>query len=320
MQLLHSVGITHGRRVLPDATAVVDVVDFSDAEDGYTSILQHIEQHRTGRIYRIVVPARCSRVCAARPIERSRNYAAHAVRTVEQFPRDFAHPVELGDGNDVFVRGDLKHAVTRCIDNWKAGAHMLIAELFDDFGTRGRLVPKRLAANLPLKFRDDLARKTVRINGKRAVEPYASHLPMSRRGVFSRRVCRGLAESSSGPRGRREMRERFDVRKPKPNQIRKSERPRFGDMPERVAAGVAIIGRIGQRTDADTVQHSPNHPLKRAHGGFRCGFSSRTVAHPYNSRGFDLSRDENYDSVPNLASCWKHLRAKKRMQKQRRGA
>src|SRR3989442_12019189 len=175
MQLFHSVGITHGRRVFLDATAVVDIVDFSDAEHGHTSILQYVEQHRTGRIYRIVVPARRARVSSARPIERPRNYAAHAVRTVEQFPRDFAHPVELGDRDNVFVRGDLKHAVTRCIDNWKAGAHMLIAELFDDFGTRGRLVPKRLAANLPLKFRYDVARKTVPINGKRAVEPYARH-------------------------------------------------------------------------------------------------------------------------------------------------
>src|SRR2546425_6635125 len=206
MQLFHPVGITHGRRVLLDATAVVDVVDFSDAEHEHTSILQYIEQHRTWRIYGIVVPARRARVSSARPIERPRNYAAHAVRTVEQFPRDFAHPVELGDRDDVFVRGDLKHAVARGVDNWKARAHVLIAELFDDFGTRGRLVPKRLQANLPLKFRDDLARKTVRINGKRAVEPYAGHLPMARCGVFSRRVCRGLAESSSGPRGRREMR------------------------------------------------------------------------------------------------------------------
>src|SRR2546425_7051425 len=153
MQLFHSIGITHGRRVLLDATAVVDVVNFSNAEDGHTSILQDVEQHRTWRIYGIVVPARRARVCPARPIERPRNYAPHAMRTVEQFPRDFAHPVELGDGNDVFVRGDLKHAVARRIDDWKARAHGLIAELFDDFGTRGRLVPKRLAANLPLKFR-----------------------------------------------------------------------------------------------------------------------------------------------------------------------
>ena len=32
---------------------------------------------------------------------------------VEQLARDFAHAVELGDGNHVLVRGDLKNAVAR---------------------------------------------------------------------------------------------------------------------------------------------------------------------------------------------------------------
>src|SRR3989442_15533463 len=125
MQLFHSIGITHGRRVLLDATAVVDVVNFSNAEDGHTSILQDVEQHRTWRIYGIVVPARRARVSSARPIERPRNYAAHAVRTVEQVPRDFAHPVELGGRDDVFVRGGFKNAVAPGGDNWKARAHVL---------------------------------------------------------------------------------------------------------------------------------------------------------------------------------------------------
>jgi len=48
--------------------------------------------------------------------------------------------VPLFQQDDFFVRGDLKDAVGRGVDNRRAGAQVLLAELPDDLGPRGRIV------------------------------------------------------------------------------------------------------------------------------------------------------------------------------------
>ena len=46
----------------------------------------------------------------------------------DQIERDLADAVVLRDRNDIFMRGDLKHAVGRRVDDRLAGPHVFRAE------------------------------------------------------------------------------------------------------------------------------------------------------------------------------------------------
>src|SRR6202035_4515810 len=92
--------------------------------------------------------------------ERASDDAAHAVRSIEQFPRDFAHAVEFGDRDHLFVRGDLKDAVAGGVHDRLAGAKVLFTEFFDDFRSGGGLVSDGFAADLALEFFDDFWRES----------------------------------------------------------------------------------------------------------------------------------------------------------------
>ena len=98
----------------------------------------------------------------------------------DQFERDVVDAVLLFDGNDVLVRGDLKHAVGRGVDDRLARAHVFGAEVVDDFRARRGVIAKRAAADALLERVDQLLREPVREHGKRAIEHDAHHLPVSR--------------------------------------------------------------------------------------------------------------------------------------------
>jgi hypothetical protein len=83
------------------------------------------------------------------------------MRAIEKFARDFAHAVELLGGDDVFVRGDLEHAVTRGVDDRLSRAHMLFAELLDDFCAGGGLVADGFFADLFFELGNEFRRKTI---------------------------------------------------------------------------------------------------------------------------------------------------------------
>ena len=77
------------------------------------------------------------------PDERSGDDTAKADTLERQIERDCVHPILLVDRNDVFVRGNLKHAVGRGIDDGLSRAHVLGAELLDDLRPRRRVVAER---------------------------------------------------------------------------------------------------------------------------------------------------------------------------------
>src|SRR5258708_33978343 len=90
----------------------------------------------------------------------SGNYSADAMLAVEKFSGDFAHAVELGDGNYTFVRGNLKNTVAGGVDDGLAGADVFFAELFQDFGAGSGLVAERFTADLFFEWLDNLRRQT----------------------------------------------------------------------------------------------------------------------------------------------------------------
>ena len=184
--------------IIFDPAPVVNVVNFADAENGHASRGQHVQHHGLGRIDRIVMPPRGTREISGRAGKGARDDAAHAVGTVEHVPRDFAHAVKFGDRNHLFVRGDLKNAVARGVHDREPGAHMLGAQLFQNFRAAGGLISERRASDGALEPLDQFARKSVRVNGKGAVEPDAGHLPMPGSGVLAGRARRAFAEICGG--------------------------------------------------------------------------------------------------------------------------
>src|SRR5882757_6044981 len=86
------------------------------------------------------------------------------------------------------MRGNLKYAVARRVDDGFAGAHMLFAQLFYDFGSGGRFVAESLSADQTLEFSNQIGRESIFVDWERLVQPDACHFPMSGSGVFTGRM------------------------------------------------------------------------------------------------------------------------------------
>src|SRR4029077_432581 len=104
--------------------------------------------------------------------------------------------------------------------------------------------------------------KTVGGSRKRLVQPDARHFPMACGGVFSGRAGDALPVAARRMVGPRKMLERLAICDCAPNKIRKLQRARACNMPERVAAHIAIVGCVGKLADAYAIEHYPDDPLK----------------------------------------------------------
>ena len=147
VEFLHAVRVVFRGDVVVDAAAVVDIVNFADAEDRNFSFDEHIHQHRARRLDRVIVAALGAPKISRRARERPGDHAAHFVRPVEHFPGNFAHAVQLGDGDHVFMRRDLEYAVARGVNDRETRSNVFLAQFLDDFGSGGGLVADRLAAD-----------------------------------------------------------------------------------------------------------------------------------------------------------------------------
>src|SRR5258708_5519006 len=117
--------------------------------------------------------------------ERPGDDAANAMLAVEKFSGDSAHPIKLGHGYDAFMCGDLENAVAGGVHDGHAGADVLCAEFFQDFGAGGGFVAQRFAADLLFERFDNFWREAVLVNWKSLIEPDACHLPVACGGVFA---------------------------------------------------------------------------------------------------------------------------------------
>ncbi len=257
-KLGHAVSIVFCGDVIGDATPVVDVVNFTDAENGNFCVGEHIEKHGARRLDGIIVAALGATIIPWRAGERTSDDTTNTMRSLKKLARDFTHFVKLSDGNRFFMRGDLENAVAGGVNDGKAGALMLFPEFLDDFGAGGGLVAESFAADRALEFFHEIAREAVLVNGEGLIEPDAGHFPVAGSGVFAGRNGNSFPESADGMRGRIEMRERLDIGEAEANEIRKSQWTRAGDVAERVTADVAVIGSVRKLADADAIEDDPD--------------------------------------------------------------
>ena len=130
--------------------------------------------------------------------ERPRDHPADAEAEPDQLEGDLADAIQLGHRDDVFVRGDLKHAVGRRVDDRPAGAHVLGAELVDDRRAGRGLVAERAAADAPLELGDHLRRESRRETPETAARARAPSAPSAR----SPSPCRATLPPSGRTRPR----------------------------------------------------------------------------------------------------------------------
>jgi hypothetical protein len=186
--------------------------------------------------------------------------------SIQQFPGDFAHTVQLVDRNYVFVRGNLEYAVARRVHDRLSRPYVFFAQFLDDLSPRRRLVANGLAPYLSLKRIDDFRWESLLVHRKRLVQPNSRHFPMTRGGVFPRRFCRAFSIGGEWLFHCGQMRERRNVPQAQLHQVWQAQGARLRNVAERTSPYVSVLIRIGQLANADAVQHHPNHAIKPRHG------------------------------------------------------
>ena len=165
-----------------DAAAGEQILDLADRDDRQAGGLHAIEQRRrdggSAKSWRFAVRAKCAR----RADERPRDDAADAEPIADELEGDLAAAIQLRDRHDVFVRGNLKHAVGRRVDDRRAGAHVLRAELVDDRRAGRRLVARTPPADAALELGDDVragSHSGNTGNGRSSTRPIISQWPVT---------------------------------------------------------------------------------------------------------------------------------------------
>ena len=264
-QFLHAVGIALGGDVFLDAAPVINVMNLANSEDAHFALGKNIQEHGLRRIDGVIMPPRRPHKISGNSRERPGNDAPHAVRPVQQFARDLAHAIQLRNRNYVFMRGNLKHAVARRVHDRFPSTNVFFAELLDDFRSRRRFVSDGLSADQFLELFDQLAWKSVLVNGEGLIQPDSGHFPMAGCRIFSWRPrCSFPVRTERNCRRRLEF-QRRDIRQSKPHQIWNLQGPRFRDVSEGISSHVAIIRRIRQFADAHAIQDNPEDSVVRIH-------------------------------------------------------
>ncbi len=197
------------------------------------------------------------------PHKRPRDHSPHFVRPTQNIPRRLAHLVQLEQRDHFLVRRDLKHAVRRRVHNRRPGAHVFLAQLFDDFRARRRFVAERAPPDARLKRLHHLARKSFGKQRERLRQMNPRHLPMPRSRVLAGRRQRALPERPRRRSRRLQSRERPDIRQPQPAQIRQLQMPLPRDISQRVAALVAVSRRIRHFADARRCPIQSRSPVRK---------------------------------------------------------
>ncbi len=259
----HPLGVARGRVVAGHAPAGEDLRDLAHpvhrhagrGQDGRApSARRAAARGRAGR------PDRASNA-PGRPRERAGDHPRHRVRPGQDRAGRRAGGVQLLQGHDVLVRGDLEDRVGRGVDDRPAGAQVLGPEVLDHVGARGRRVAEPAAPDRGGEGVHHLGREAARVGRRRDVGPAAHQLPVAGGGVLGRRALGQPPHQRRGPVGHRDPRQRRDRPQPEPLQRRQAQAAdRRRDVAQRVRAGVAEAVGVDGRAGAHPVQHQHDGP------------------------------------------------------------
>jgi hypothetical protein len=245
-----------------------DTADLADAGRAHVALAQAVEhgrrRRRLGEV--VAVGGARKRLSSGRIAdERARDHPADA-QFIAQGSRRATDRVEPLEPERLLVRGDLPDAVGARVENRLAAAHVLRAERGDDLGPAGRAIPEHpRQVVLRRPTRDDLRRKTLRKRGERRGQDDARHLPMPRGRVLARGALRGASEradrlarrAAADPGDWAEVSQPEPLERGQPQSDAAAVQNGGSEVTERIGSGVTVLGRIGQRADADAVEDDP---------------------------------------------------------------
>ena len=172
---------------------------------------------------------------------------------------------------------DLEDRIGRGIDDRKARAHVLFAQLLDDLGARSHRVAERFASDSRLEGLADFGRDALGEGRQRFLQDHAGDFPVSGRGVLALGPRRRLAPSAARRRHRGHAADRDDP--PEAQSLHHWHRQPDGvaDVAEcvrsEVAALLAVLAGIGHEADPGAVEDDDEDPADRADAsvsGRRC--------------------------------------------------
>src|SRR4029079_10542051 len=123
-----------------------DVADLADAVNGLAGLAHERQVVRPLRLQREVMPVRRPLVVPGLADEGPRDHTPHPMLASQDLARDPTALVQLLEGNRLPMRRALEDGISRRVDDPLARPLVLLAELLDDLGARGRLVAEHAAA------------------------------------------------------------------------------------------------------------------------------------------------------------------------------
>jgi hypothetical protein len=188
-------------------------------------------------------------------LERARDHPAHGVLAGHHLTRGLARRVELRLREHVDVRRELKHRVGRRVEDDLAGLEVVRAPVLDDLGAAVGLVAAEAQAGRLLDPLDHLGREAVRIGRQRMIRDHAHQLPVPGGRLLAGTERMEAAMDHRVLRGRHSL-DRDDVAEPEAAERREIEPANpFGDVSERVRAGVAVVRGVGQFAHSAGIHH-----------------------------------------------------------------
>src|SRR3954467_2285644 len=183
------------------------------------------------------------------------------MRRNEHLAGDLTAAILLVEGNGLFVRGELKDRISRRVQDPCSSALVLLTELCNDLRAAANDVANDLPAGPTLELSDDVRRKTLRVRRKGPGKVYAGNLPVTRGAVLSSRCrfhqppCPGGILGGCEPLQRADIAEAGGLKRGKIESIDGAR-----DVPEGVAAHVAIVGGVRSAADPDAVENDDRGP------------------------------------------------------------
>src|SRR5687767_365524 len=242
--------------------AAEEIVDLADARARHSGVEQRVQQSFSRRLDRIIPTIGGALVRSGLTGERPRNDAGDIVRRLQKPACQLTRAIKLRQGNDAFVRGNLKNGIRRSVHDPAAGPLVLGAKPIDDLGPARDGVADDGAARVPCEALQDCGGKAVRKRREGSFEVEASNFPVS-----SRAVLAGRGRAHGSPRAGRVTAplnplEVLDVSEAKPFQTRECETAgRAGEISQRIAARVPVRHGVRRRADSYAVENEDYRPL-----------------------------------------------------------
>src|SRR6266699_2605318 len=143
----HAIAIGLGMIPPGQSTSGEKILNFPETDDILALSLEEVEECRAERLEREIATmfSACERSWGS--YEWSGNNPSDSVVSCEHLSCNFAHMVQFLKGDYVLMRGKLKNAIGRCVEDRKASTHMLFAQFFDDLCAGSSLVADDFASN-----------------------------------------------------------------------------------------------------------------------------------------------------------------------------